>query len=78
LASPAEPEVADGEEQGGALGPCVTKEQKVGCQMMEDPINYVWNQLYVVPARNKWGEMTCAEGGECGNGRLCPHLQLAR
>lgn len=52
MAGPAEPEVADRGEWQGTIGPCVTKKQKADCQMMEDPINYIWNLLYVVLARN--------------------------
>lgn len=34
------------------------------CQIVEDPITYTWNPLYIVPDRKQMGEMTCAERGE--------------
>lgn len=34
-------------EWQGTMGSCVTKKQTADCQMMEEPITYTWNQLYV-------------------------------
>jgi len=44
-----------GVEWQGTMRSCVTKEQAAHSQMTEESINYTWNLLYVVPARNRRG-----------------------